>query len=135
MQIFREITASKTGFSCSAQTFEYSWDCLYLLLLSKVITLNNDKIGYDLCNRWSLGDFTKIEGTQMEMFNFLWLIWDHYLPLTATKNNLPPWHPQGGVQIYPKGKFYYTKPWTQKYPCTYSNFYLFFPICKRKEFK
>ena len=25
-------------------------------------------------NRWSLGDFTKMEGTQMEMFNFLWLI-------------------------------------------------------------
>jgi hypothetical protein len=28
-----------------------------------------------------------MEGTQMEMFNFLWLIWDHYLPLTPTKNN------------------------------------------------
>ena len=27
-----------------------------------------------LLNRWSLGDFTKMEGTQMEMFNFLWLI-------------------------------------------------------------
>ena len=26
-----------------------------------------------------------MEGTQMEMFNFLWLIWDHYLPLTPTK--------------------------------------------------
>ena len=48
MQIFREITASKTGFPCSAQTFEYSWDCLYLLLLSKVIKLNNDQIGFDL---------------------------------------------------------------------------------------
>ena len=35
-------------------------------------------------NRWSLGDFTKMEGTQMEMFNFLWLIWDHYLPLIAS---------------------------------------------------
>ena len=56
-------------------------------------------------NRWSLGDFTKMEETQMEMFNFLWLIWDHYLPLTPTKNDWPPWHPQGGVQIYPKGKF------------------------------
>jgi hypothetical protein len=38
-------------------------------------------------NRWSLGDFTKMEGTQMEMFTFLWLIWDHYLPLTPTKND------------------------------------------------
>jgi hypothetical protein len=25
-------------------------------------------------NRWYLFDFTKMEGTQMEMFNFLWLI-------------------------------------------------------------
>ena len=58
-----------------------------------------------ILNRWSLGDFTKMEGAQMEMFNFLWLIWDHYLPLTPTKNDWPPWHPQGGVQIYPKGKF------------------------------
>jgi hypothetical protein len=46
-----------------------------------------------------------MEGTQMEMLNFLWLIWDHYLPLTPTKNEWPPWYPQGGVQIYPKGKF------------------------------
>ena len=38
-------------------------------------------------NRWSLDDFTKMEGTQMEMFNFLWLIWDHYLPLTPTRND------------------------------------------------
>ena len=38
-------------------------------------------------NRWYLGDFTKMEGTQMEMFNFLWLIWDHYLPLTPTRND------------------------------------------------
>ena len=38
-------------------------------------------------NRQSLGDFTKMEGTQMEMFNFLWLILGHYLPLTPTKNN------------------------------------------------
>ena len=41
----------------------------------------------DAFNRWSLGDFTKMEGTQMEMFNFLWLIWDHYLPLTPTRND------------------------------------------------
>ena len=46
-----------------------------------------------------------MEGTQMEMFNFLWLIWDYYLPLTPTKNDWPPWHPKDGVQIYPKGKF------------------------------
>ena len=38
-------------------------------------------------NRQSLGDFTKMEGTQMEMFNFLWLILDHYQPLTPTKND------------------------------------------------
>jgi hypothetical protein len=28
-----------------------------------------------------------MEGTQMEMFNFLWLILGHYLPLTSTKND------------------------------------------------
>ena len=32
-----------------------------------------------------VGDFTKMEGTQMEIFNFLWLIWD--LPLTPTRND------------------------------------------------
>ena len=52
-----------------------------------------------------LGDFTKMERTQMEMFHFLWLIWDNYLPLTPTKNDWPFWYPQGGLQIYPKGKF------------------------------
>jgi hypothetical protein len=38
-------------------------------------------------NRQSLGDFTKIEGTEIEMFIFLWLILGHYLPLTPTKND------------------------------------------------
>ena len=38
-------------------------------------------------NRQSLGDFTKVEGTQMEMFNFLWIIWVHYLHLTPTKKD------------------------------------------------
>ena len=33
-----------------------------------------------------------MEGTQMEMFNFLWLILGHYLPLTPTKNNWHCWH-------------------------------------------
>ena len=46
-----------------------------------------------LLNRWSLGDFTIMEGTHMEMFNFLWLIWDHYLPLTPARNDWRPWHP------------------------------------------
>jgi hypothetical protein len=67
-------------------------------------------------NRRSLGDFTKMEGTQMEMFNFLWLILDHYLPLTPTKNDWPPWHPQGGYKFTQKanllGKTMNTKvPW------------------------
>ena len=53
-------------------------------------------------NRWSLSDFTKIEGTQMEIFNFLWLIWDHYLTLTPTKSDWPPWHPQGGRKFTQK---------------------------------
>ena len=35
----------------------------------------------------SLGGSTESEPTQMEMFNFLWLIWDHYLPLTPTRND------------------------------------------------
>ena len=34
-----------------------------------------------------------MEGTQMEMFNFLWLIWDQYLPLAPTRKDLHPWHP------------------------------------------
>ena len=67
-------------------------------------------------NRWSLGDFTKMEGTQMEMFNFLWLILDHYLPLTPTKNDWPRRHPQGGCKFTQKanllGKTMNTKvPW------------------------
>ena len=70
-------------------------------------------------NRWSLGDFTKMEGTQREMFNFLWLIWDHYLPLTPTKTPLTP---TGWGANLPKSQIYYIKPWTQKYPCTCSNF-------------
>ena len=46
--------------------------------------LEQVSFNFILLNRWYLGDFTKMEGTQMEMFNFLWLIWDHYLPLTPT---------------------------------------------------
>ena len=30
---------------------------------------------------------------EIEVFNFLWLIWDNYLPKAPTKNNRPPWHP------------------------------------------
>ena len=51
------------------------------------LKLKKVNVGYGLINRWYLGDFTKMEGTQMEMFNFLWLIWDHYLPLTPTRND------------------------------------------------
>ena len=29
-------------------------------------------------NSRSLGESTEMEGTQMEMFNFLWLFWVHY---------------------------------------------------------
>ena len=47
-------------------------------------------ISINQLSRQSLGDFIKMEGTQMEMFNFLWLILGHYLPLTPTKNNWPP---------------------------------------------
>ena len=43
-----------------------------------------------------------MEGTQMEIFNFLWLIWVHYLPLTPTKNDWLPWHPQGGAKFTKK---------------------------------
>ena len=58
----------------------------------------------------------KMEETQMEIFNFLWLILDHYLPLTPTKNDWPPWHPQGGCKFTQKanllGKTMNTKvPW------------------------
>ena len=38
---------------------------------------------------------------QMEIFNFLWLNWVQYLPLAPTQSDIPPSHPQGGVQIYP----------------------------------
>ena len=38
-------------------------------------------------NSGSLGGSTESEPTQMEIFNFLWLIWDHYLPLTPTRND------------------------------------------------
>ena len=41
-------------------------------------------------NSGSLGGSTESEPTQMEMFNFMWLIWDHCLPLTPTRND---WHP------------------------------------------
>ena len=39
---------------------------------------------------------------QMEILNFLWLNWDQYLPLAPTRIDIPPSHPQGGVQIYPR---------------------------------
>ena len=39
---------------------------------------------------------------QMEIFNFLWLNWDYYLPLAPTWIDIPPSHPQGGVQICPR---------------------------------
>ena len=38
-------------------------------------------------NSGSLGGSAESEPTQMEMFNFMWLIWDHYLPLTPTRND------------------------------------------------
>ena len=34
-----------------------------------------------------------MEGTQMEMFNFLWLIWDHYSHLF---NKCGAWNKRGG---------------------------------------
>ena len=34
-----------------------------------------------------------MEGTQMEMFNFLWLIWDHYYHLF---NKRGAWNKRGG---------------------------------------
>ena len=76
---------------------------------------------YFLChvvsiNRWSLGDFTKMEGTQMKMFNFLWLILGHYLPLTPTKNNWPTWHPQGGCKFNQKANLL-GKTMSTKIPC------------------
>ena len=37
-------------------------------------------------NRQSLGDFTKMEGTQMEMFNFLWLIMGNYIYTTLNSH-------------------------------------------------
>ena len=36
---------------------------------------------------------------EMEIFNFLWLIWDHYLTLAPTKNNRPPWPPGWGLNL------------------------------------
>ena len=40
-----------------------------------------------------------MEGTQMEMFNFLWLIWDHCLPFTPNRND---WNLllNSGIQTY-----------------------------------
>ena len=51
-------------------TLEY---VLYVYLMS-VDCKNMQVVSKDaFFNRWYLGDFTKMEGTQMEMFNFLWL--------------------------------------------------------------
>ena len=49
--------------------------------------LNDTKL---VLNSGSLGGSTELEPTQMEMFNFRWLNWAQYLPLTPTRNN---WHP------------------------------------------
>ena len=38
---------------------------------------------------------------QMEILNSLWLNWVQYLPPPTTQINIPPSHPQGGVQISP----------------------------------
>jgi hypothetical protein len=32
-----------------------------------------------------------MEGNQMDMFNFLWLIWDHYLLVMSSSWNFPAW--------------------------------------------
>ena len=45
---------------------------------------------FEILNSGSLGGSTELEPTQMELFNFLWLIWDHYLPLNPTRKD---WHP------------------------------------------
>ncbi len=58
-----------------------------LLVLLKFHNMRLGEVFRLYLNRQSLGDFTKMEGTQMEMFNFLWLILGHYLPLTPTKND------------------------------------------------
>ena len=45
---------------------------------------------------------------KIKFYNFLRLIWNHQLPLFPTWRIDSPGtrsHPQGGVQIYPKGKF------------------------------
>ena len=55
--------------------------------ICNTIALVNVVVFLSILNRWYLGDFTKMEGTQMKMFNFLWPIFEHYLPLTPTKNH------------------------------------------------
>ena len=52
-------------------------------------------------NRSSQSQKSMTELCQIEILNFLWLNWVQYLPLAPTQINIPPSHPQGGVQIYP----------------------------------
>ena len=56
----------------------------------------------------------------MEMFNFLWLIWDHYL-LPLRMSDTPD--TRSTVANLLKRQIYKVKRWTQKYPGTYSDFY------------
>ena len=67
--------------------FGLCWPLLAFIVFLAFVTLDES------FNSGSLGGSTESEPTQMEMFNFMWLIWDHCLPLTPTRNDWHPWHP------------------------------------------
>ena len=65
----------------------------------------------------------------MEFFNFLWLIWDHYLPLPPTQNDRSSWPPVAIPRVgskFTQIQIYYTKSWTQKYRPPNSDLEIFF---------
>ena len=80
-------------------------------------------------NSGSLGGSTESEPTQMKMFNFLWLIWDHYLPLTPTRNDWHPWHPQHPCKFTQKANLL-SKTMNTKVPLPQIFFSIFLKILK-----
>ena len=86
-----EVSYEVLFISFSTTLFQY-----FSIILEKINIIQIKKLVTVSCtcfNSGSLGGSTKLEPTQMELFNFLWLIWDHYLPLTPTRNDWHPWHP------------------------------------------
>ena len=89
------ITQTVTGFYCFLDNKNNDWkfsiDQYFMYLAS------NSNLIITILNIASGSEANITTPSEMEFFNFLWLIWDHYIPLAPTQKDTPPWDPDLGA--------------------------------------